>query len=239
MQLSFAEALRYLNVSETTARRWIRDRGLPVHQADERLFVNPVELWEWALEHKIAVSAELLARAQRSQETVAPVSELLAAGGIHYDVPGRDPGGVLHAVVERLPLPPFVDRSFLTTALAAREAMGSTGIGHGIAIPHVRNPILLQVSAPTISLCLLREPVDFNAIDDQPVHTLFAVISPTVPAHLRILAELSFLLADADLRSLLAARAPAEQILDRIRVLEESRRPAPAAHPGPTRGVER
>ena len=239
MQLSFAEALRYLNVSETTARRWIRDRGLPVHRADERLFVNPVELWEWALENRIPVSADLLARAQRSRETVAPVSALLDTGGIHYDVPGRDPGEVLAQVVERLPLPAFVDRQFLTTALAAREAMGSTGIGHGIAIPHVRNPILLQVGEPTISLCFLQNPVDFGAIDDRPVHTLFAVISPTVPAHLRILAELSFLLADADLRSLLAARAPAERILDRIRVLEESRRQAPAAHPGSTRGGER
>lgn len=221
MQLSFAEALRYLDVSETTARRWIRDRGLPVHRADERLFVNPVELWEWALEHRIPVSADLLARAQRSPETVAPVSALLASGGIHYDVPGRDPGEVLSQVVERLPLPAFVDRQFLTTALAAREAMGSTGIGHGIAIPHVRNPILLQVSAPTISLCFLRNPVDFGAIDDRPVHTLFAVISPTVPVHLRILGRLSFLLQDAPLRDLLAGRAPAARLLDRMRSLED------------------
>ena len=156
MQLSLTEALRYLKVSETTARRWIRDRGLPAHRADERLFVNPVELWEWALEHRIPVSADLLARARQSPETVAPVSVLLATGGIHYDVPGRDPDQVLVHVVERMPLPAFIDRQFLATALAAREAMGSTGIGHGIAIPHVRNPILLQVSDPTISLCFLR-----------------------------------------------------------------------------------
>jgi PTS system nitrogen regulatory IIA component len=225
VQLSFAEALRYLGVSETTARRWIRDRGLPVHRAEERLFVNPVELWEWALEHRIPVSADLLERAQRSPEAVAPVSALIAAGGVHYDVPGRDPAAVLAQVVGCLPLPEFVDRQFLTTALAAREAMGSTGIGHGIAIPHVRNPILLQVDAPTVSLCFLEHPVDFGAIDDQPVRTVFAVISPTVPVHLRILAELSFLLQDAVLRDLLDQRAPAERILDRMRSLEtEARR---------------
>jgi nitrogen PTS system EIIA component len=220
VQLSLTEALRYLKVSETTARRWIRDRGLPAHRADERLFVNAVELWEWALEHRIPVSADLLARARQSPETVAPVSVLLATGGIHYDVPGRDPGQVLLQVVERMPLPAFIDRQFLATALAAREAMGSTGIGHGIAIPHVRNPILLQVSDPTISLCFLQVPVDFGSIDDQPVHTLFAIISPTVPVHLRILAQLSFLLQDTALRELLVQRAPAERLLERMRTIE-------------------
>lgn len=224
MQLSFAEAIRYLKVSESTARRWIRDRGLPVHRADERLFVHPVELWEWAMEHRVPVSSELLERARREPEAVPPISDLVESGGLHYDVPGHDAAEVLREVVQRLPLPPLVDREFLTSALAAREAMGSTGIGHGIAIPHVRNPILLQVAEPTVSLCFLRHAVEFGAIDDRPVHTIFTVVSPTVPAHLRILAELSYLLHDAELRDLLQRRAPAPRLLERMRALEEQSR---------------
>ncbi|HEV2105202.1 MAG TPA: PTS sugar transporter subunit IIA, partial [Candidatus Eisenbacteria bacterium] len=196
-------------MSERTARRWIRDRGLPVHRADERLFVNPVELWEWAVEHRVEVSPRLLEQARRSPETIPPVSALLAAGGIHHDVPGDTAEAALRAVVERLPLPPGVDRAFLVAALAGREAMGSTGIGHGIAIPHVRNPIVLQVDEPRLSLCLLARPVDFGAVDGRPVHALFTVVSPTVPMHLRTLAALSWLLHDAELRRLLEARAPA------------------------------
>ena len=224
MRLSFAEAIGYLGVSESTARKWVRDRGLPVHRAEERLFVNPVELWEWALEQRLPVSPELLERERRMQEAVAPISALLAAGGIHHDVPGRDSSEVLRAVVDRLSLPPHVERSFLATALAAREAMGSTGVGYGIAIPHVRNPILLQVQEPTVSLGLLREPVDFGAIDGGPVHALFTVISTTVPTHLRILAELSLLLHDEELRRLLQQRAAAPQLFERIRDLERSDR---------------
>ena len=230
MRLSFAEAIGYLGVSETTARRWIRDRGLPVHRADERLFVNPVELWEWAVEHHVPVSPELLEREKRTREAVAPISVLLAAGGIHHDVPGGEPGEVLRAVVDRLPLPPHVERTFLATALAAREAMGSTGVGYGIAIPHVRNPILLQVKEPTVSLCLLRQSVDFGAIDGQPVHALFTVISPTVPTHLRILASLSLLLHDEELRRLLQQRAAAAKLFERIQALE--RDPRAGAAPG-------
>lgn len=224
MRLSLTEAIDYLGVSERTVRRWIRDRGLPVHRADERLFVNPIELWEWAVEHDVPVSPKLLEEARRMPDAVAPISALLEAGGIHDQVPGSTPGEVLRAVVDRLPLPESVDRDFLTAALAGREAMGSTGIGHGIAIPHVRNPIVLQVNEPLVSLCLLAHPVDFGAIDGQPVHALFTLISPTVPTHLRMLAALSYLLQDPELRTLVQERAAAPRLLERIRALEPGAR---------------
>ena len=66
-------------------------------------------------------------------------------------------------------LPDDVDREFLYQVLLAREALGSTGIGDGIAIPHVRNPIVLHLSRPTVTLCFLEQPVDFGALDGQPV----------------------------------------------------------------------
>jgi PTS system nitrogen regulatory IIA component len=148
------------------------------------------------------------------------LSTLLETGGIHRDVEGGDKSEVLAAMVERLPLSPDVDREFLLTVLDAREAMGSTGVGDGIAIPHVRNPILLHVDQPFVTLSLLRRPVEFGAIDGKPVHALFLVVSPTVPSHLRILAQLAFVLRDPTLRQLLKTRAPDSQILDQIRGLE-------------------
>jgi PTS system nitrogen regulatory IIA component len=146
---------------------------------------------------------------------------MLAAGGIHHDVPGQDRSTVLREVASRLPLPAEVDRAFVTAVLEAREAMGSTGIGDGIAIPHVRNPILLQVGEPSVTLCLLREPVEFDAIDGRPVHALFTVVSATVPAHLRILAQLGFALHDEPLRELLRTRAPGPALLARIGEIEQ------------------
>ncbi len=111
----------------------------------------------------------------------------------------------------------------MLSVLEAREAMGSTGIGDGIAIPHVRNPILLHVEQPFVTLALLPEPVDFDAIDGKPVHALFFVVSPSVPVHLRILAQLGFVLRDDVLRKLLADRAPTDDIIGRIEMLEQSR----------------
>lgn len=220
MQLTVRQAAAYLGVDEATVRRWIRTRGLPAHHVDERQHLNAIELWEWATEHGIPVSRRLLEQARRQPDTVPPLGDLLAAGGIHHDVGGRDKPAVLREIVGRLPLPEDVDRDFLVTVLEAREAMGSTGLGNGIAIPHVRNPILLRVLAPFVTLCLLRHPVDFEAIDGKPVHALFTVITPSVPVHLRILAQLGFSLRDEDLRRLLVERRPAEEILGRVRALE-------------------
>jgi PTS system nitrogen regulatory IIA component len=219
MQLTVREAAHYLHVSEATVRQWIRQRGLPAHRVDERLHLNAIEVWEWATEHGVPASRHLLQEARKGREDVPPLAEQMRTGGIHHDVPGDDRSAVLREIVSRLPLPPDADRGFLVTVLEAREAMGSTGVGDGIAIPHVRNPILLHTTAPFVTLCLLRHAVDFDAVDGQKVHALFTVVSPNVPAHLRVLAQLGFLLRDQELRDLLRRRAAAEEILSRVESL--------------------
>jgi PTS system nitrogen regulatory IIA component len=151
------------------------------------------------------------------------MSELLQAGGILYDVESKGKHEVLRELVARLPLPPEQDRATLLSVLEAREELGSTGIGDGIAIPHVRNPIVLHVDAPFVTLALLRHPVEFEAVDGKPVDTLFMIVTPTVPVHLRILAQLGFLLRDPVLRDLMRQRAPRDQILERVEMLETTR----------------
>jgi len=220
MQLTVREAASFLRVNDATVRRWILRRGLPAHRVSERLHLNAIELWEWATENGIPVSRTLLEQAQRQPEQVPPLSALLSIGGIHHEVGGDDKASVLREIVKLLPLPAEIDREFLATTLEAREAMGSTGIGDGIAIPHVRNPILLHIATPFVTLCLLRHPVDFDAVDGQPVHALFTVISTNVPGHLRILGQLGFVLHDAELRRLLIQRAPAPDILARVQAVE-------------------
>jgi len=73
-----------------------------------------------------------------------------------------------------------------------------------------------------VTLCLLHHPVAFDAVDGKPVHALFTVISPNVPAHLRILAQLGFVLRDKMLRGLLEGRASATVLLARVRELEQA-----------------
>jgi PTS system nitrogen regulatory IIA component len=106
-----------------------------------------------------------------------------------------------------------VDREFLFRVLLAREGLASTGIGDGIAIPHVRNPIVLHVARPTITLCFPEVPVDFGAMDGQPVRALFTLVSPTVRSHLHLLTRLAFALRDEGFKKLVLGQGSRDDLL--------------------------
>jgi PTS system nitrogen regulatory IIA component len=98
--------------------------------------------------------------------------------------------------------------------------LGSTGIGDGIAIPHVRNPIVLHVNRPTVTLCFLEHPIDFGAIDSRPVDILFTLISPTVRAHLHLLSRLSFVLQDESFKTALKQQASRDELIELVSRVE-------------------
>ncbi|HPC58914.1 MAG TPA: PTS sugar transporter subunit IIA, partial [Kiritimatiellia bacterium] len=140
------------------------------------------------------------------------LTEAMRSGGIFYRVEGADKPAVLRSVVTLMPLPEDVDREFLYQVLLAREAAGSTAIGDGVAIPHVRNPIVMHIQRPLVSLCFLDRPVDFGALDGKPVHALFTMVSPTIKAHLALLSRLSYCLWDAAFAELIRRRGLREEI---------------------------
>jgi PTS system nitrogen regulatory IIA component len=119
-----------------------------------------------------------------------------------------------------LDLPPEIDPDFILQVLLAREAMGTTAVGDGIAIPHVRNPILVQLPVPKIALCFLAQPIDFGALDGKPVQILFTIISPTIRMHLHLLSKLAFCLRDQRLRGILGKQCNSEAIMAAVLEIE-------------------
>ena len=88
--------------------------------------------------------------------------------------------------------------------LLARERLGSTGVGHGVAIPHGR----ISTSDDAVGAFVhLESGIDFDAIDDQPVDLLFALLVPedSTDEHLKLLAQLAKMFADKPLRDALRA----------------------------------
>ncbi|AUH32782.1 PTS sugar transporter subunit IIA [Paracoccus tegillarcae] len=89
-------------------------------------------------------------------------------------------------------------------ALQERESLGPTGVGHGVALPHARLHGLDKVAGLFIRL---DKPLDFDAVDRQPVDLIFALLAPKNAGvdHLKALALVSRTLRDADLRAKLRA----------------------------------
>ena len=229
MQLTVRDASRLLTVSEKTIYRWIKQGKLPAYQINDQFRFNRAELLEWATAKRINVSPEIFAETDGGSLNAPMLTEALAAGGIHYRVGGADKPSVLAAVVDLMRLPEEVDHKFLLQVLLARESLGSTGVGDGIAIPHVRNPIVLHIAKPTITLCFLEHPIDFAALDGKPVDTLFTLVSPTVRAHLGLLSKLAFALRDERFRGAVARRTTREELLAAAADVERQlAQPAPA-----------
>jgi len=227
MQLTVKDAAKLLQVSERTLYRWISEGSIPSFRVHDQHRFNRVELLEWATSRRIPVSPEIFDEPEGDQ-VIPSLSDALERGGIHYRVSGADPAAVLRSVVSLMHLPEEVDREFLYSVFLARERLGSTGIGDGIAIPHVRNPVVLHVTRPEICLSFLEKPIDFGALDGKPVSVLFALVTPTVRAHLQILSRLAFLLRDDRLRSLLQRQATRDEIVAAFRDAEAAlAKPAP------------
>jgi len=215
MQIGMREAAGLLGVPEKTLMKWIRDDSLPAVKVGGQFRFNRTELLEWATSRQIPVSSELFSTEKRDGESCAAgLWRAIQAGGIRYDVPGTDRHSVLEHTLGLMPIPGDIDRAFLLQVLEAREDLSSTGIGDGIAIPHVRNPIVLSIPEPMITLAFLEKSVEFGAIDGRPVHTLFMMISPTVNSHLDILSRLAFALRQPAFMGAVSMRCRGGEILD-------------------------
>ena len=153
-----------------------------------------------------------------------PLSELLSADRIALLVEPVDRQRVLDAAARLLADASPVSTAAIAECLRQRERLGSTAIGHGVAIPHGRSNAFEQARAAFLRL---REPVDFDAGDGQPVDLVFAMTIPEhfTQQHLQLLSELAERFADpafrADLRAAPDAAALRHVLLAAL--------PAPAA----------
>ncbi|GMG86597.1 PTS sugar transporter subunit IIA [Biformimicrobium ophioploci] len=110
---------------------------------------------------------------------------------------------------------PDLDADDLFQHLVAREKLGSTGIGEGVAIPHCRIPGSEKVIA---ALCTTETPADFGAIDRRPVDIVFLLAVPEGEdqAHLNLLAEIAERLQSEEVRAKLRAAHTSEQLLSAL-----------------------
>ena len=111
-------------------------------------------------------------------------------------------------------LPEFSEGE-LFDSLIGRERLGSTGLGHGVALPHGR---LNGLDAPIAAFVTLEAGVDYDAIDNQPVDLLFALLVPeqSTEEHLQILARLATMFSDPELCRMLRECRTGQQCLERI-----------------------
>jgi PTS system nitrogen regulatory IIA component len=119
------------------------------------------------------------------------IADVIAPAGVVVGLRARDKRQVLEELTRRAAAGLGLDSGVVFALLLAREELGSTGVGRGIAVPHARVPGLSRVCG---LLARLERPVDFAAIDDKPVDLVCLLLTPAAAAaadHLPALACVS------------------------------------------------
>ncbi len=150
------------------------------------------------------------------------LSGLLSPAAIALGLAGRDRNGVLGELVNQIPelaKQPAARRKLLR-ALQEREQLHSTGIGDGIALPHARNGLAVLVDGAIIVFGRHSAGIEYGALDGVAARLFFLLVAPTVSQHLNILARLSRLLRDPQLRQNLLTASQPEEVIALIREAE-------------------
>jgi PTS system nitrogen regulatory IIA component len=219
MELSLQDAARMLGVAPETVQRWARQGRLGVTRPSGEFHVGLEELRAWA-----AAQGLRLREVAPAANGLPPFRAALARGRILHAVAGTTREEVLAALVLASPLPASADRAALLEQLRAREALASTGLGGGVAIPHPRTPSDAFAREPLAVVGMLGHEADWRALDGRPVHTAVLLISPNAQSHLQVLSRLAFLLREPRLLAALARSAPEAE----LRALFEELEPAAA-----------
>jgi len=139
------------------------------------------------------------------------IGELLDRNAITLRVSAANKRQALAVIAELAGRNLGLDAGVILDGLSEREQAGSTGVGHGVAAPHARLEGLQRMRGVFVRL---DQPVQFDAVDDQPVDLIFALFAPVDAGaeHLQALARVSRLLRQPDLRRQLRQARTADAV---------------------------
>ena len=147
--------------------------------------------------------------------------ELIKRGGVYYRTPGASPREVIANLIDRIAAP-GADREKLLEAVLEREALMSTAVGHGIALPHPRNPLITSEAEQFVAIAFLEQRVDWKALDGEPVRTVILIVSASSKLHLHTLSRINYFCQQERFRQLLDRCPPRDDIITVIAEAEQA-----------------
>lgn len=221
MKLPMQRVADGLGLPESTLQRWIRQGRIPVQRSGVEAIFSHRALEKWATTHHLTFSLDSAPAGDREPDPVDTLVSAMRRGTVCHRIAGNDAAQALKSAVACIDTLPEKMREELFEKLIERERLASTGIGNGIAIPHPRDPLSQPPPAPVITTCFPENPLEFKAIDDQPVFVFFILLSPTVQQHLHLLSRLSYCIRDRAFRSFLNTHPDAETLFARVARCEQ------------------
>lgn len=145
------------------------------------------------------------------------INQLLRPEQVRIGLSGSSKSEVINALIDVLEGHEDIDSlEAVRTAIFDREEMMSTGVGKGLGLPHAKTPAATDTVA---ALATTAEPVEFGAIDDDPIRLLLLLVGPEEhkSKHIKILGRISRLISRGDLRERLLAADASDTVIGILR----------------------
>jgi mannitol/fructose-specific phosphotransferase system IIA component (Ntr-type) len=148
------------------------------------------------------------------------LAQLVKRGGICYDISGDSKEEIISKIIESIPVP-VQKRETLLQAVMEREALISTGIEKGIALPHPRTPMIADNEEPFVAIAFPREKLNWQTPDNSEVHTVFLIVSKSAKQHTDALSKINYLCQQEIFYALLSTRTSKDKIISAIEEAEK------------------
>lgn len=236
MDLKIKDVAELLNVSETTVRRWLKDGKIPAYQLNHQYRFSRPEIEDWMMKCKLNLSKggfSFLA-GKKSHITPDPYTAALQSkgtqqfslyramhkGGVYIESTSTNKKQLIRTIMEKVAPKLGLDPDLMAELLSDREALMSTALNSGIAVPHPRDIVLELAGSDTIVTVFLENPIDYGALDGQLVHTLFFLFSSSDKTHLHLLSKLAHLGSQPSALEFLSTKPSQEALLSFIKEWE-------------------
>ena len=232
MDLKIKDVADLLNVSETKIRHLLVNGEIPAYRINEEYLFNRSEIESWVLNYKSGngESSPLADQFNRHADENKDLSDsdmntccsggkkqfslyrALHKGMVVKDMPGKTKEDVIRSTMKFIAKDMNVDAEVVSEMLLERECLQPTALNQGIGIPHTRD-FLLSQHHDVVTLVFPKTPLEYGALDKQPVHSLFFLFAGDDKRHLNLLAKIAHLSSQPEALELLKSKPNKEQML--------------------------
>ncbi len=238
MDLKIKDVAELLNVSETTIRRWLAEGKIPAYRLHHQYRFSRIEIENWMLscrlqketgnflpseEEQIYPQKKAKKEDQDSKKGMQQFSLFRAIhrGGIFTDIQSTKKEDLIRETMDRVSDDLGMDPNVMADLLLDREKLMPTALNNGIAVPHTRD-FLLKGPTDVVVVVFPKTPIDWGALDENPVHTIFFLFACDDKRHLHLLAKLAHLSSNDEALELMRSQPSKKEILDYVKDWESS-----------------
>ncbi len=215
MDLEIKDVAELLDVSETTIHCWLTDGKIPAYKLNHQYRFSRIEIENWMIGANLPENKEPVAT-QRGGLQQFSLYRAIHKGGVFANIAGETKEEIIRATTKMIAPQLGMDVEGLSELLLDREELMSTAMNRGIAVPHTRD-LLLKGPFDVVVIVFPERPIEYGALDGEPVHTLFFLFSSTDKSHLQLLAKLAHLSSHGETLQLLRSKPSQSALLEYIR----------------------